>query len=153
VAVTFVIYSFTIRLSRPVLLANAISISFPCCLWIGSIFVSEPRREALIWVAIFFDQFGTEILLVLLEGYLLPSAAKKKIGRLFEYFPGNTMMIFDVVLARKLTWTAINIEHRTERIGAFVTVVFGFSIIELIYQNKNSFGLNGFVETEGYSAR
>ena len=41
-------------------------------------------------------------------------------------------------------YPAVNIEHKTERTNAFVTLVFGYSVVAIIYQNAASFGLNAF---------
>ena len=38
----------------------------------------------------------------------------------------------------------MNIEHKVERTNAFVTLVFGYSVVAIIYQNAASFGLNAF---------
>ncbi|KAG8903990.1 hypothetical protein FRC00_014337, partial [Tulasnella sp. 408] len=38
----------------------------------------------------------------------------------------------------------MNIEHKTERTGAFVSLVFGYSVVSLLYQNSASFGMNAF---------
>lgn len=40
---------------------------------------------------------------------------------------------------------AVNIEHKTERTGAFVSLVFGYSVVALLYQNQASFGMNAYV--------
>lgn len=39
---------------------------------------------------------------------------------------------------------SLNIEHKTERTNAFVTLVFGYSVIGLFYQNKAAYGINAF---------
>lgn len=39
---------------------------------------------------------------------------------------------------------AMNIEHKTERTNAFVTLVFGYSVIALLYQNRAAYGINAF---------
>src|SRR4051812_24963624 len=46
--------------------------------------------------------------------------------RVFEFYP------------------AVNIEHKVERTNAFVTLVFGYSVVAIIYQNAAHFGLNAF---------
>jgi low temperature requirement protein LtrA len=38
----------------------------------------------------------------------------------------------------------MNIEHKVERTNAFTTLVFGYSVVAIIYQNAASFGLNAF---------
>lgn len=39
---------------------------------------------------------------------------------------------------------AINIEHKTERTNAFVTLVFGYSVVALLFQNKAPYGINAY---------
>lgn len=39
---------------------------------------------------------------------------------------------------------SLNIEHKTERTNAFVTLVFGYSVVALLYQNRAAFGINAF---------
>lgn len=39
---------------------------------------------------------------------------------------------------------SLNIEHKTERTNAFVTLVFGYSVVALLYQNRAAYGLNAF---------
>jgi len=77
-----------------VLLAIAIVIVIPSIIWIGSIFVDEPQREVLVWIAIFFDTLGNDFLLVLLDGRLVPEILKTMIDKLFQFFPGNLKVQF-----------------------------------------------------------
>jgi len=37
-----------------------------------------------------------------------------------------------------------NIEHKVERTNAFVTLVFGYSVVAVLYQNRVAFGINAF---------
>ncbi|KAL8953727.1 MAG: hypothetical protein Q9222_000409 [Ikaeria aurantiellina] len=39
---------------------------------------------------------------------------------------------------------SLNIEHKTERTNAFVTLVFGYSVVSLFFQNKAAYGVNAF---------
>lgn len=39
----------------------------------------------------------------------------------------------------------MNIEHKTERTGAFVSLVFGYSVVALLFQNIAHFGINAFL--------
>jgi len=41
-------------------------------------------------------------------------------------------------------YPAVNIEHKVERTNAFVTLVFGYSVVAIIYQSSADFGLNAF---------
>ena len=55
-----------------------------------------------------------------------PEKVARTIEKYFDFFP------------------AINIEHKTERTNAFVTLVFGYSVVALLFQNKAAFGINAF---------
>ncbi|KAI9670122.1 MAG: hypothetical protein M1817_004459 [Caeruleum heppii] len=126
-AVYFVWISFIIPMMRAAILGNALAIVVPSALWIASIHVEEPQRQALIWIAIVLDLFGQSTLIIFVRGSKIFS---KKLGKrmeeLFDFYP------------------AVNIEHKTERTNAFVTLVFGYSVVALLYQNRASLGLNAF---------
>jgi len=81
----------------------------------------------MIWIAIFLDVTGGMYIILFVRGAKYIS---KKLGdrveQVYEFFP------------------AVNIEHKTERTNAFVTLVFGYSVVAIIYQNAASFGLNAF---------
>lgn len=87
-------------------------------IWIGSIHVSYPNQLALIWVALLIDLCGQMI-------YLLIRFSAAKIGPKFEKWMDDTFEF----------WPAVNIEHRTERMNAFVTLVFGYAVVALLYQS------------------
>lgn len=50
--------------------------------------------------------------------------------------------------ARFMAWfefvPAMNIEHKTERTNAFVTLVLGYSVVALLFQNRAPLGINAF---------
>jgi hypothetical protein len=54
-------------------------------------------------------------------------AWKRFIQKSFEFYP------------------AINIEHRTERTNAFVSLVFGYSVLTILFQSRAAIGLNSFL--------
>jgi low temperature requirement protein LtrA len=121
------VISFLIPMVRGMMLLQTIVVLIPSALWIASIYVEMPNRLAMIWIALFLD------LCLLMTGILFVQKAKivsKPLGdflaQAFEFYP------------------AVNIEHRTERTNAFVTLVFGYSVVAVIYQNAASFGLNAF---------
>ncbi|KAL8841050.1 MAG: hypothetical protein Q9170_001075 [Blastenia crenularia] len=96
-------------------------------IWVASIHVDYPYRLVPIWIAIFLDIIGQGIL------YLVISRLSKFHGRIgnkfsswFEFRP------------------SLNIEHKTERTNAFVTLVFGYSVLALLYQNRSAYGINAF---------
>ncbi|KAI9834470.1 MAG: hypothetical protein M1826_002624 [Phylliscum demangeonii] len=125
---------------RPILVWNACIIFICCALWIATIHVKEPNRQALIWIAIVLgkylagpladfpvDLYGGISIVVLIRHskHVSPRLAAWLEG-LFEFVP------------------AVNIEHKTERTNAFVTLVFGYSVVGLLYQNRSSIGVNAF---------
>ncbi len=86
-----------------------------------------PQRLALIWVAIFIELCGAMFVVLLIRGSkFIYKPLGAWVDRVFEFYP------------------AINIEHKVERTNAFVTLVFGYSVVAIIYQNAASFGLNAF---------
>jgi low temperature requirement protein LtrA len=119
--------SSLIPMVRPAMLGSAVMTFLPGVLWIGSLFVSEPGRQALIWPAIFLDIFGPTILVSFERGgnWLGPQLSAW-CKRTFEFIPGS------------------NIEHKIERTNAFVALVFGYSVVSLLYQSSVPFGINGF---------
>lgn len=107
---------------------TGIMILIPTALWIASCHVELPTSLGLIWVAIFLDVYGNGIIVPFyrqaskLEGTWLDPIAKRA-----QFYP------------------AINIEHRTERMNAFVTLVIGYSVVGLLFQSQASFGINAFL--------
>lgn len=69
--------------------------------------------------------------------------------RVFAYYPGSISRqkpyTFGYVFIDAILAIAVNIEHKTERTGAFVSLVFGYSVVSLLYQNQASFGMNACV--------
>ncbi|KAG8940532.1 hypothetical protein FRC04_005214 [Tulasnella sp. 424] len=113
---------------RNIMILNVVMILIPAALWIGSIFVEgEGKKQGLIWVAIVWDLFANIVSVFLIRwSMLISDEFHQKMLRVFSYYP------------------AINIEHKTERTGAFVSLVFGYSVVALLYQNTASFGMNAF---------
>lgn len=118
---------FLIPMVRTAMMGFALQTGLPALIWIGSIYVENPQRQALVWIAIVLDTFGNFFVMVF---YRMPrffgTRLKSWSERHFEFYP------------------AMNIEHRIERMGAFVTLVFGYSVIALLYQSKVAFGINAF---------
>jgi low temperature requirement protein LtrA len=120
-------YAFEIRMVRGVMLLNVIVALIPTALWIASIHVDDGARQGLIWPALVLDIFGGTLATVFSRpqawmGERWNQWAKKT----FEFVPGA------------------NIEHRIERTGAFVTLVFGSSVLGILYQGSQEFGINAF---------
>lgn len=96
-------------------------------LWIGSTQMEMPHRLAFIFVALVIDLFGGSFI-VFFYRYSRSHDDKlgRRLSRFYEFYP------------------AINIEHKVERTNAFVTLVLGYSVVGVIYQNA-AFGLNAFL--------
>ncbi|KAJ8071428.1 hypothetical protein OCU04_001749 [Sclerotinia nivalis] len=123
----YLFLAWAIPMVRGMLIAQAIIILIPSTLWIGSIYIDLPQRFAIIAIAIFIDLTGTVGVVSIVRGTKYISARLASwADRVFEFYP------------------ATNIEHKTERTNAFVTLVFGYSVVAIIYQSAASFGLNEF---------
>jgi len=86
------------------------------------------RRLALIFVALAVDMFGNTVPVAIFRyGRSRTTPLAQRFNRFFEFVP------------------AINIEHKVERTNAFVSLVLGYSVISVIYQNAGSFALNAFL--------
>lgn len=116
-----------IPMIRGMMITQVILTIIPSAIWIASIYIDMPNRLAAIWVAIFIDLCAALGAIMLIRGAKLVSARLGAwVDKVFEFYP------------------AVNIEHKTERTNAFVTLVFGYSVVAIIYQNAASFGLNAF---------
>ncbi|KAI9647287.1 hypothetical protein NHQ30_003670 [Ciborinia camelliae] len=123
----YLFLAWCIPMIRGILIAQAIIIAIPSILWIGSIYVDLPQRFAIIAIAIFVDLAGVVGIVFLVRGTKHISVRLAEwTERVFEFYP------------------ATNIEHKTERTNAFVTLVFGYSVVAIIYQSAASFGLDAF---------
>ena len=120
-------YAYAIPMVRGSMIGNAVVSLIPAALWIGSIYVEEPARQGLIWVALLLDLFGN-ILMVFIQrpGPAMAKFVPKRVRESLEFFPGT------------------NIEHKIERTNAFVTLVFGSCVLGLLYQSNVEFGINAF---------
>lgn len=110
--------AFLVPMIRNVMLFHTVMLGIGVAIWIGSVQLSYPTKLALIWVAIFIDICGQVLyVVVIMMAEVFGESWKNKIAKIFEFYP------------------AINIEHRTERMNAFVTLVFGYSVVALLYQS------------------
>lgn len=120
-------YAWQIPMVRACMIGNGILTVVPAALWIGSIHVEGGARQGLIWPAMALDTFGQFAMIIFQRPpAVLPSRFKTWAKRVFEFSPGA------------------NIEHRIERTGAFVTLVFGSCVLGLLYQSSKEFGINAF---------
>ena len=126
-ATYFVFISYLIPMIRGTMLAHTFLALISAALWIASCHVDYPNRLGLIWIAIAFDLFYAIIIILLMRhAQRGKSPLAKKLGKYFDF------------------WPALNIEHKTERTNAFVTLVFGYSVLVLLFQNRAEYGINAF---------
>lgn len=110
------------------MVSNALIIAVSAALWIGSIHVEYPNQLALIFLALAIDTFGFLLVVWLMKMCHDPRSKRLAwISKHFEFYP------------------AVNIEHRVDRNNAFVTLVFGYSVLTIIFQSHSSFGINAFL--------
>ncbi|KAF2203314.1 hypothetical protein GQ43DRAFT_479183 [Delitschia confertaspora ATCC 74209] len=127
IAASMLWYAWQIPMVRGSMIGNGVMIIVPAALWIASIHVEEPGRQALVWPAIALDLFGGTLMVTLQRGGdWMSGRVSEWAKRTFEFFPGA------------------NIEHRIERTGQFVTLVFGYSVVGLLFQSGVPFGVNAF---------
>ncbi|KAI9893747.1 MAG: hypothetical protein M1814_005963 [Vezdaea aestivalis] len=122
--VYFLHLAWLVPMVRAVMFCYAFWVIVPSALWIGSIYV-HTYRQPIIWVAIVLDLYGPTTVIFCVRG--VDHVSKRLAARfkvIFEFYP------------------ALNIEHQTERTNAFVTLVFGYSVVALLYQNTAALGLN-----------
>ncbi|KIH91560.1 hypothetical protein SPBR_01379 [Sporothrix brasiliensis 5110] len=99
-------------------------------LWIASIHLSMPVRLACVFVALAFDLFGGSFVVGLFR--YANSHSKTRLGRYL------TTKVFDF-------YPAMNIEHKVERTNAFISLVLGYSVVGVLYQNSHGYGVNAFL--------
>ncbi|KAM3077358.1 hypothetical protein ACMFMG_006708 [Clarireedia jacksonii] len=121
----YLFLAWSVPMVRGMMISQACIIVVPSILWIGSIYVDLPRRFAIIAIALLVDLTGTVLVLLMIRTNI-SARFKAWADRVFEFYP------------------ATNIEHKVERTNAFVTLVFGYSVVAIIYQSATSFGLNAF---------
>ncbi|KAF2755241.1 hypothetical protein EJ05DRAFT_442447 [Pseudovirgaria hyperparasitica] len=118
--------AYLIPMVRVAMYGFAVVTALPAALWIGSIHVHVPERYALIWIAIVLDLCSQFWIVAMYRWGGFSARMKAWFSEKIEFTPG------------------LNIEHRIERTNAFVTLVFGYSVLALLYQNSAEFGINGF---------
>jgi low temperature requirement protein LtrA len=124
----FLCMAWLIPMVRPAMIGSAVVTFIPGVLWIGSTHLPQPTRQALIWTAIPLDIFGPTLLVIFERGMIsfITDRGSDWCKRTFEFMPGA------------------NIEHKIERTNAFVSLVFGYSVVSLLYQSAAPVGLNAF---------
>lgn len=89
----------------------------------------DSTRLVLVFIALAIDLFGSLVPIALFRyARSHETAAGRRLGRFFEFYP------------------AINIEHKVERTNAFVSLVFGYSVVGVMFQSTGAiFPLNAFL--------
>jgi hypothetical protein len=126
-ALHYVYTIFMLPLVKGMMISQVCIALAATALWVGSTQVEMPSRLGLIFAALFIDLFGTMVPVSLFM-YARKHTGKlaESIGRFYEFYP------------------AMNIEHKVERTNAFVTLVLGYSVVGVLYQNTG-YGLNAFL--------
>lgn len=111
---------------RPVMLISALIAVLGSAPWIASIYVSWPNQLAPIIIGLTLDLTSHTIYLAVIGFIKLFPPLRKWADHTFSFLP------------------ALNIEHKIERTNAFVSLVFGYSVVALLFQNRSHMGLNAF---------
>jgi hypothetical protein len=118
---------FMLPLVRAMMIAQILLILASTALWIASVHVEMPARLGLTFTALALELFGSEIHISLFRyARSHTTSFAQRIERFFDFYP------------------AINIEHKVERTNAFVSLVLGYSVVGVLFQNAG-FGLNAFL--------
>ncbi|RDW87366.1 hypothetical protein BP5796_03060 [Coleophoma crateriformis] len=125
--VYYLVFAISVPIVRGVMMFQSFVTVLPSVLWIASIHVELPHRLALIWIALFLDICAPWTIFIVIPGARSVSKRFEDwVKRAFEFYP------------------TINIEHKVERTNAFVTLVFGYAVVSIIYQSSARFGVNAF---------
>ncbi|RMZ86979.1 hypothetical protein DV736_g5790, partial [Chaetothyriales sp. CBS 134916] len=122
----YLMVAWLVPMIRGTMVLNAMIIAVAVILWIASIHLHWPKQLALICLGIMVDLFGGVLLIAITRHFRGCTKFGRSLKKYFEFFP------------------AINIEHRVERNNAFVALVFGYSILTILFQSHASFGINAF---------
>ena len=118
---------FMLPLVRAMMISQILLILVAAVLWIASIHVEMPSRLGLTFTALAIELFGSTIHVSLFRyARTHTSPFASRVEKFFDFYP------------------AINIEHKVERTNAFVSLVFGYSVVGVLFQNAG-YGLNAFL--------
>lgn len=118
---------FMLPLVRSMMMSQVLITLVAAALWIASIHVEMPARLGLTFTALAIELFGSVIHVGLFRyGRTHDTPLANRIERFFDFYP------------------AINIEHKVERTNAFVSLVLGYSVVGVLFQNAG-YGLNAFL--------
>jgi hypothetical protein len=126
VAIWFFWVSLAVPMIKGTMVVNSLMILVSSVFWIASIHVHWPNQLALIFIAIFIDLFGGSSIVIIISRSKCAKGWMRHLQKYFQFTP------------------AINIEHRVERNNAFVALVFGYSILTILFQSSATMGINAF---------
>lgn len=129
-AIFYGIAAYLLPMIKGVMITQIIFIIIPTALWIASIHVDMPGRLGFIVPALFLDMYGQVAFFTIVrynQIHAAESVWKRRFDRMFEFYP------------------AISIEHRVERMNAFVSLVFGYSVVAVLFQNQGGYDINAFL--------
>jgi low temperature requirement protein LtrA len=113
-----VLVAWLVPMVRSVMLYYAAIAIINAALWIASIHVSYPNQLAVIFCALFLEISGqTSYITLLTLAQRLSPRLKNWASQALDFHP------------------ALNIEHRVERTNAFVSLVFGYTVVAILYQS------------------
>ncbi|KAI1321682.1 hypothetical protein F5Y16DRAFT_66896 [Xylariaceae sp. FL0255] len=121
VAGYFFVVAMLVPMIRPIMLWLVAMMLFSAAIWIASIHVAYPLQLAPIFIGLWFDMFYQGL-------WTAATVFGRKISNRFGDWLDRTVEIAP----------GINIEHRTERINAFVTLVFGYMVVSILYQSTRN---------------
>jgi hypothetical protein len=119
--------AYMLPLVKAMMISQVLLTVAAAALWVASIHVEMPARLGLTFTTLAVDLFGNSIHAILFRyGRSHISSLANWISRIFDFYP------------------AINIEHKVKRTNAFVSLVFGYSVVGVLFQNAG-YGLNAFL--------
>ncbi|KAL9601300.1 MAG: hypothetical protein Q9219_002595 [cf. Caloplaca sp. 3 TL-2023] len=119
--------AFVIPMVRGFMVAHVTISVVAGAIWVVSIHVDYPKRLTPIWISLFLDIIGQGLLFLMIsKASNMHNRIGYRFSKWFEFRP------------------SLDIEHKTERTNAFVTLVFGYSVVALSYQNRATNGINAF---------
>ncbi|KAL2061019.1 hypothetical protein VTL71DRAFT_9071 [Oculimacula yallundae] len=114
---------------RGPMVCQSILVFLIAAVWIGSIHVEYPARLGLMIPAVLIDLFGSMGIAFVMRTFQQYSVSEVR-TRISQFMKGlSTHFEF---------YPAFNIEHRVERNNTFIALVFGYSVLAILYQNRFS---------------
>lgn len=114
---------------RGVMICQGVLILITTAMWIASVHIEYPARFGLMIPTVIIDIFGSMAITFVMRAmqqFNVSESSKRfasfmrRLATHFEFYP------------------AFNIEHRVERNNTFIALVFGYSVLAILYQNRFS---------------